>query len=49
MQVFDLSFITATFKEVREILEMENKQMTKNAFWDILIYSEIALQNVIRY
>jgi hypothetical protein len=49
MQVFDLRFTASTFREVREVYSAEWKQMSKSAFWDMLIYSEIVLQNIIRY
>ncbi len=42
-------FIQKYFSEIEQLIKEEKMQLKSNSYLDLLLYSEIILQNIIRY
>lgn len=48
-QLFDADVLESFFKEIQWLVQVESKNLKHSNYFDLLLYSEIILQNIVRY
>jgi hypothetical protein len=48
-QIYNVGFLGRYFSEIREVMGEERKGLKQDAYLDLLLYSEVVLQNIIRH
>lgn len=48
-QVFEMAVFDGMFKEIEWLVGLEKKSLRKSNYFDLLLYSELILQNIVRF